>query len=280
MSEAPNKAKVNGEGPAVVQLHVNEGIAHVTLARPERANAIDHTLARDLRAAVSEIHDRPDIRAVLLTGMGEKFCVGGDLKDFATEGGNAPKYVRGIIEDLHAAIMLLTSAPAPVVAAVQGAAAGAGLGLALAADIVIAASDARFVMAYTKAGVTPDGGTSWILPRLVGLHRALDLTLRNRVLTAAEAHALGLVAEVCKPKALETRANAIAVELANGPTAAFAEAKRLLRQSFHNDLSAQLHAEGEAVVGAFVTPDGQEGARAFSERREPVFRGPARTIRN
>ena len=128
-------------------------------------------------------------------------------------------------------------------------------------------------MAYTRAGLTPDGGTSWILPRLVGLRRALELTLRNRVLDAEEARGLGLVAEVHAADQLLPRAEALALELAQGPTEAFAEAKRLLRQSFHNDLPTQLNAEGAGVVGAFDTVDGQEGARAFAERRDPVFRG-------
>lgn len=258
---------------ASATLQVQSGIAQLTLNRPSQSNAIDLELARALRHVVAELSERTDVRAVVLSGRGKTFCVGGDLKSFAAEGVNAPAYVNKIIENFHAGLLQLVNLPVPVVAGVQGAAAGAGLGLALAADIVVAADDAKFVMAYTNAGVTPDGGTTWILPRLVGLHRALDLTLRNRVLSAQEALELGLITEVCKPAQLSAHVTEIAEQLAAGPTNAFAQAKRLLRQSFHTDLHTQLDAEGQTVVASFATADGQEGARAFSERRPPTFRG-------
>jgi 2-(1,2-epoxy-1,2-dihydrophenyl)acetyl-CoA isomerase len=254
-------------------LHVQAGIARLALNRPASSNAINDELARAFRHVMAELSERTDVRAVILSGRGRTFCVGGDLKSFAAEGVNAPAYVHKIIENFHAGLLQLVNLPAPVVAGVQGAAAGAGLGLALAADIVVAADDAKFVMAYTNAGVTPDGGTTWILPRLVGLHRALDLTLRNRVLGAQEALELGLITEVCKPAQLDARVAEIAENLAAGPTNAFAQAKRLLRQSFHTDLHTQLDAEGQTVVASFATTDGQEGARAFSERRPPAFHG-------
>lgn len=271
-----NDASSSGrtEAKAGVSVSVDtHGIAHLTLTRKDQVNAIDHSLAAGLRAAVSDLCGRRDLRAILMSGRGRAFSVGGDLKSFAHEGPNAPRYVRGIITDLHAAINQLVDAPAPVICAVHGSAAGAGLGLALSADIVIAAEDAKFLMAYTAAGVTPDGGTTWILPRLVGLHRALDLTLRNRMLNAHEARNLGLVAEVCPPDALSAHANAIAQEMARGPTDAFVQARRLLRQSFHTALNQQLDDEGDTVVRAFTQPDGQEGARAFAERRPAKFTG-------
>lgn len=258
----------------VVTLLFHGGVARLTLNRPEHGNAIDQNLARALRDKVGELSVNPDVGAVLLTGAGRRFCVGGDLKAFAAEGENASAYVRELIADFSAALLGLTQLPVPVIAAVQSAAAGAGVGLALAADIVLAADDAKFVMAYTNAGVTPDGGTSWILPRLVGLQRALDLTLRNQPLTAAEAHALGLVAELCAPSDLLRRAAAVAAQLSDGPTGAYAEAKRLLRSATLHSLPSQLEAEGQSVVAAFATPDGQEGARAFTERRAPDFRRP------
>lgn len=276
MTASAHEVSKLSNGAASVSLHVAERIAHLTLMRSDQVNAIDHALAADLRATVAALSARRDVRAIILSGAGRAFSVGGDLKSFAAEGPNAPAYVRGIIDNLHAAIGLLVNAPAPTVCAVHGAAAGAGLGLALAADIVIAADDAKFVMAYTAAGVTPDGGTSWILPRLVGLHRAIDLTLRNRVLSAAEASALGLVAEVCPAARVHQRAQEIAAELARGPTAAYVNARKLLRQSIHTDLTSQLKAEGEAVVGSFAGADGQEGARAFLEGRPPNFKGLGR----
>jgi 2-(1,2-epoxy-1,2-dihydrophenyl)acetyl-CoA isomerase len=258
---------------AAATLRVQSGIARLTLNRPSASNAINDELARAFRHVVAELSERTDVRAVVLAGQGKTFCVGGDLKSVAAEGTNAPAYVHHIIENFHAGLLQLVNLPAPVVASVQGAAAGAGLGLALAADIVVAAEDAKFVMAYTNAGVTPDGGTTWILPRLIGLHRALDLTLRNRVLSAQEALQLGIITEVCPEAQLNARVSEIAASLADGPTNAFAQAKRLLRQSFHTDLHTQLDAEGQTVVASFATADGQEGARAFSERREPEFHG-------
>jgi len=265
---------------AAATLRVQGGIARLTLNRPSHANAINDELARSFRHVVAELSERTDVRAVILSGQGKTFCVGGDLKSFAAEGPNAPSYVHNIIENFHAGLLQLINLPAPVVASVQGAAAGAGLGLALAADIVVAADSAKFVMAYTNAGVTPDGGTTWILPRLIGLHRALDLTFRNRVLSAHEALQLGLITEVCPEAELTARVNEIAEGLAKGPTHAFAQAKRLLRQSFHTDLHTQLEAEGQTVVASFATADGQEGARAFSEHRPPSFHGGKKSSEN
>jgi 2-(1,2-epoxy-1,2-dihydrophenyl)acetyl-CoA isomerase len=258
---------------AYVRLTHEAGLAIITLNRPERANAVDAGMARALRGATERLSGEMGVRAVLLRAEGKMFCAGGDLVAFAAEGAGAPAYVAGVVRDLHAALEALRGLPAPVVAAVHGAAAGAGFGLAMAADIVIVGEDARFLMAYTKAGVTPDGGTSWILPRLVGLRRALDLTFRNTPVNAREALALGLVSEVVGVGALEARALQVARELASGPTAAFAGAKRLLYASLDRTYPEQLHAESECVIAAFDQRDGQEGVRAFADKRAPIFSG-------
>jgi 2-(1,2-epoxy-1,2-dihydrophenyl)acetyl-CoA isomerase len=257
----------------LVRVTHEQGLAILTLSRPERANAVDAPMASALRRATESLSQAPAVRAVLVRAEGKMFCAGGDLVAFAAEGERAPAYVAGVVRDLHAALEALTRLPAPVVAAVHGAAAGAGFGLAMAADIVIAGEDARFLMAYTKAGVTPDGGTSWILPRLVGLRRALDLTFRNTPVHAREALALGLVSEVVAADALEARAFEVARELSSGPTAAFSGAKRLLYASLDRTFSEQLQAESDCVVAAFNKRDGQEGVRAFADKRAPVFSG-------
>ncbi|MCW5761365.1 MAG: enoyl-CoA hydratase/isomerase family protein, partial [Phenylobacterium sp.] len=163
--------------------------------------------------------------------------------------------------------------PAPVISAVHGAASGAGQGLALIADLVVAGEGARFVMAYTRSGLTPDGGTSWLLPRLVGLRRAVELTLLNRTLSAAEALNLGMVTEVTPDDAVASRARALAVELAAGPTTAYATARRLLRDAPQADYSDHLASEAASIVRSFGTEDGLEGVRAFHERRRPSFNG-------
>jgi 2-(1,2-epoxy-1,2-dihydrophenyl)acetyl-CoA isomerase len=201
------------------------------------------------------------------------FCAGGDLQRFAAEADDAADYVARLVEDFHAGLQILENFRAPVITAVHGAAAGAGMGLALTADIVIAAETSRFVMAYTRAGLTPDGGTSWILPHLIGLRRALELTLLNRAIEAHEALALGMITEIAPDAEVTVRARGIAEELAKGPTAAYVTARRLLRHAHANDYAAHLHAEAAAIESSFRTPDGLEGVRAFSQRRPPTFQG-------
>ena len=272
MSQARDSLDAPGEaGPVLLR---REGpLAFLTLNRPDSGNSIDAPLAAALRATMEDLHGDNAVRALVISGSGKMFCAGGDLASFAREERGAARYVEGLIQDLHAALELISTFPAPTIAAVHGAAAGAGLGLALGADLVIAGEGSRFVMAYTRAGLTPDGGTSWLLPRLVGLRRALELTLLNRTLTAAEALDLGLVTEVVADDAVAARAQALAGDLAAGPTAAYATARRLLREAVQADYGDHLAAEARSIVGSFGTEDGLEGVRAFRERRPPIFHG-------
>ena len=269
-----NTAAAGPEGAnAPVLVRRAGAVAYLTLNRPDAANSIDAPLARAFLEAVRMLDDDASVRVLVLEGAGRMFCAGGDLTSFAREGEGAALYVEGLIADLHAGLERLGAFHAPVIAAVHGAAAGAGLGLAMAADIVIADESSRFVMAYTRAGLTPDGGTSWLLPRLIGLRRALELTLLNRALDAAEARDLGLVTEVVPAAELAERVDTLAAELAAGPTAAYAAARRLIRDSLGADYSRQLHDEAHAIVQSFSRQDGLEGVRAFSERRAPSFHG-------
>lgn len=271
MSEASILEAGSGGGPVLVARR--GAVAWLTLNRPASGNAIDAPLARAFREAIEDLDADSSVRALVLAGSGRLFCVGGDLTSFAGEGRQAAAYVEGLIADLHAALERLAAFRAPVIAAVQGAAAGAGLGLALAADIVIAEDGARFVMAYTAAGLTPDGGTSWALTRAVGLRRALALTLMNRTVEAAEALNLGLVTEVAGEGELTARVSDLAERLASGPTSAFVEARRLIRSAADAGYAGQLEAEAASIVAAFRTADGMEGVRAFAERRPATFRG-------
>jgi 2-(1,2-epoxy-1,2-dihydrophenyl)acetyl-CoA isomerase len=257
------------EAPVLVRC--TDGIATLTLNRPDAANSIDAPLARAFRDALARLDADSGVRVLVIEGAGRMFCAGGDLASFAREGKGAARYVQGLIADLHAGLIQLTQFHAPVIAAVHGAAAGAGLGLALATDIVVADDTSRFVMAYTRSGLTPDGGTSWALPRAVGLRQALALTLLNRTLSAAEALAAGLVTEVVPAGALGARIAVLARDLAAGPTAAFAAARRLLREGATADYAAHLGAEAAGIVNAFTTPHGLEGVKAFTERRPAVF---------
>lgn len=258
---------------APILLRRSGSVAWLTFNRPHVANAIDAPLAAAFRETIAELNQDRDVRALVLCGAGKAFCAGGDLKRFAQEADGAPHYIERLIHDFHIGLETLADFHAPVVAAVNGAAAGAGLGLALSADIVIAGEGSRFVMAYTRAGLTPDGGTSWILPHLVGLRRALELTLMNRPLSASEAMDFGMISEVVPDADVEQRAGSIADSFATGPTAAFATARRLLRQALRSDYACHLKAEAESIVGSFRTDDGQEGVRAFRDRRAPVFNG-------
>ena len=257
-----------------VLLDFEDGVATLRLNRPDKGNAIDERMAADLAEAATQIAERTDIRAVLITGNGPNFTVGGDLGLFAgTAREQLPNRLRRMIDDYHLAIERLTGIDAPVVAAVRGGAGGGGLGLLYAADIVVAADDARFALGYGALGLTADGGNTWFLPRMVGMRRAQELFLLNRRLTAQEALAFGLVSRLAPSDAVETEAATLAAKLAAGPTRAFGAVRRMLRQSFETGLSDQLDAEKDSIVVASSTEDAQEGIAAFAAKRRPHFRG-------
>jgi 2-(1,2-epoxy-1,2-dihydrophenyl)acetyl-CoA isomerase len=256
-----------------VIVDVAEGVARVTLNRPEAANTIDLTLARELMEASLEVAGNQDIRAVLLTGEGRVFCGGGDLKSFRAHDGPLDRHLLEVTTYLHAALSRMSRLAVPVVAAVQGSAAGAGVGLACSADIVIAAESTRFVMAYKQVGLSPDGSATWLLPRIVGLRRALELMLTNRVLGAAEAMSMGLITEVVPEAELNERAALVAKTLAEGPTIALGNTRRLLRQSLDETLESQMELESLALAASARTGDALEGIAAFLEKRDPNFKG-------
>ena len=257
-----------------VLLDFEDGVATLRLNRPDKGNAIDERMAADLAEAATQIAERTDIRAVLITGNGPNFTVGGDLGLFAgTAREQLPNRLRRMIDSYHLAIERLTGIDAPVVAAVRGGAGGGGLGLLYAADIVVAADDARFALGYGALGLTADGGNTWFLPRMVGMRRAQELFLLNRRLTAQEALAFGLVSRLAPSAAVETEAATLAAKLAAGPTRAFGAVRRMLRQSFETGLSDQLDAEKDSIVVASSTEDAQEGIAAFAAKRRPHFRG-------
>ena len=192
-----------------VLLDFEAGIATLRLNRPDKGNAIDESMAADLAEAATQIAERSDVRAVLIAGNGPNFTVGGDLGLFAgTARDQLPNRLRRMIDSYHLAIERLTSIDAPVVAAVRGGAGGGGLGLLYAADIVVAADDARFALGYGALGLTADGGNTWFLPRMVGMRHAQELFLLNRRLTAQEAVDFGLVSRLAADEAVETEAAA------------------------------------------------------------------------
>jgi len=252
---------------------VRDNVAYITLNRPEAANSINLELAKELMYATMHCIYEPAIRAVVLTGAGSMFCSGGDLKSFSTQGENLPYHLRELTTYLHVAISRLTRMDLPVIAAVNGSAAGAGMPLALACDIVIAAESASFTMAYTRIGLTPDGSSTYFLPRLVGLNRALELVLTNRVLSAQEALEWGMVTRVVPDADLPAQAHALAAQLAAGPTRALGLSKRLLRGSYTETLETQMERESQGIASMAYTTDAGEGITAFLNKRTAAFRG-------
>ncbi len=256
-----------------LQYDVRNHVAHITFNRPEAANALNRQLALDLMHASLETNADPSVRAVLLTGAGRFFCAGGDLKSFAAEGESLPTHLKEVTTYMHSAVSRFTRGDAPIIAAVNGAAAGAGMSLACSCDIVIAAESARFTMAYTKAGLTPDGSSTYFLPRKVGISRALELTLTNKVLSAQEAQEYGIVTRVVPDDQLMAEATKTAEMIASGPTVAFGESRRLLHSGLVETLETQMELETQAIARTAVTSDGREGIQAFLEKRRPTFQG-------
>jgi 2-(1,2-epoxy-1,2-dihydrophenyl)acetyl-CoA isomerase len=255
-----------------ILLDVRDGVASLTLNRPDAANALNLELSQELYDAMLRCDEDRAVRCVLIAGSGKMFCAGGDLKTFAARRDDLPAHLKRLTHYIHGAISLMARMDAPVITAVNGTVAGGGLGLVFGADLAIAAESARFTMAYTRAALSPDASTSFFLPQLVGLRRALDLTLTNRVLSAREAMEWGIVNRVVPDAELPDASRKLAVELADGATAAFGAAKRLLRDSFNDTLETHLQAEARAIASRSGTPEAREGLAAFLEKRAPRFR--------
>jgi 2-(1,2-epoxy-1,2-dihydrophenyl)acetyl-CoA isomerase len=257
----------------LVLFEVHDGVAQVVLNRPATGNAIDLFLARELMTVMHRCADDPDVRAVMLSGRGERFCVGGDLSSITACGDESPAYVRELLVYLNEAIATIDRLKAPVIAAVQGSLAGAGFALACCCDIVIATESTRFLTAYTKVGLSPDCSMTWFLPRLVGLHRALDLVLTNREIDVVTAERWGIVSRIVSDDGLMQSARETASTLAQAATGALGSAKHLLRASFAESLHTQIFMEGKCLEKTVASSDGKEGMAAFLQRRAPNFYG-------
>lgn len=259
---------------ANIEFQVQDNIAVIRMIRPEVANTISAEMAEEILNAATLCSGNHAIRAVILTGQGRFFCGGGDVKSFAVAGDGAATVQQRVITPLHAAVSRLARMNAPLITAVNGAAAGAGFSLAISGDIVIAAESAKLTLAYTKIGMSVDGGGSYFLPRLVGLQRAKELMLLNPVLTAHEALRRNLITYVVPDDQLTGKTWEIAKSLASGATRAYGEIKRLLADSFHNTLEQQLTLEARSMAElAYGTADAREGFTAFVTKRAPRFSG-------
>ena len=259
-------------GHQTLDLRRDGAIARITLDRPP-ANALDLTMARELAEVALVCDEDPEVRVVVLTGRGKAFCAGGDLASFGAAGERVPTLLKEVTAGLHVAIARFARMRAPVIAAVNGVAAGAGFSLVTACDLAVGAASARFTMAYTRAGLVPDGSSTFFLPRLIGLRRTQELMITNRMLSAAEALEWGVLTRVVPDAELETTVDALAREVAAGPTGALASVKRLLLLSGGDRLEAQMEAETREIADAARRPDGREGIAAFLEKRPPRFVG-------
>jgi 2-(1,2-epoxy-1,2-dihydrophenyl)acetyl-CoA isomerase len=254
---------------AEVETSRDGSVLTITLNRPEVLNAFNAAMHAALAAALKDARD-PDVRAVVLTGAGRGFCVGQDLTEFREAAGDIGTRLRSTY---HPNVLAIRALEKPVIAAVNGAAAGAGVSFACACDIRLAADTATFVPAFVNIGLVPDSGGTFFIARLLGTARAFEWMGSGRRLTAAEAHAWGLVSEVVEADALEARAEALAVELAALPTRAVGMTKRLFDHAVHARLEDQLEWEAQLQTAATQTEDFREGVAAFLDKRPPVFRG-------
>jgi 2-(1,2-epoxy-1,2-dihydrophenyl)acetyl-CoA isomerase len=257
-----------------VKFDVEKHVATITLNRPSASNALSLRMSQDLHTVANHCDSSRDIRAVVLTASGNMFCPGGDIASFAAAGDGLSELMRTMTTYLHAAIARFQRMNPPLVVAVNGTAAGAGLSIMLTGDVVIAASSAKFAMAYTNVGVSPNGSSTFFLPRIVGTLKAKEMILLNPRYDAQQAKAIGLVTEVVPDEQVLPRAQEVAAQLASGPTLAFGEAKRLLADSFDSGLETQMELETRAIAGlAKSSRDTREGIAAFKERRTPTFEG-------
>jgi 2-(1,2-epoxy-1,2-dihydrophenyl)acetyl-CoA isomerase len=252
-----------------IRLDSADGVTTITLARPEALNALNAAMRRELLAALKAIARDESVRAVVLTGEGRGFCAGADLR-----GGSGEREFRRVLTaEYNPLIRAMRSLPKPVVAAVNGVAAGAGVSLALAADLVLAAADARFVPAFGRIGLVPDSGLTRTLVRTLGRHRAAAILWLGGPVSAEEARAAGLVHDVVAAPDLPAAAAELASQLAAGPTAGMALTKRLINAAEDDDLDASLAAEAALQELAGRTEDHAEGVAAFADKREPRFHG-------
>jgi 2-(1,2-epoxy-1,2-dihydrophenyl)acetyl-CoA isomerase len=254
---------------------VDGAVATVTLNRPDKLNALTQVISDELVDAFTGIAEDDGIRAVLLTGAGRGFCAGQDLTEFEASyrAGERPDIEAHLERSYHRLIPVIVESPQPVIAAVNGVAAGAGVSLAAACDIRVASEEARFIQAFVRIGLVPDSGGTWLLPRIIGYPRALEMSMTGEPVDAQHALDIGLVTRVYPADSFAKESRDLAERLAALPTRALAATKRLMRENLEVDLEAALKAEGQAQSEMGQTADHLEGVMAFAEKREPKFEG-------
>lgn len=249
-----------------------DGVVTVTLNNPAKKNAISDRMWDELLATFEEVADRPGDRAMVVTGAGDAFCSGVDLtgSSIGTDGSQPVITSMRHVADVALALHRI---PKPTIAKVNGVAAGAGCNLALGCDLIVAAENARFSEIFARRGMSIDFGGSWLLPRLVGLHKAKELALLAEIISAREAAEIGLVNKVVAADELDAAVAQWAQRLANGPTIALSLTKTMLNESFSTSMAQALEDEGRSQHVNFFTEDIREALSAFANRREPTFKG-------
>jgi len=247
--------------------------AIVTLNRPAKLNALDGELMGDLDLVTREVAEDAAVRAVMLRGAGRAFMAGGDVAFFHAHLDTLGPRFEEMGQGFHASVKRLRTMPKPVLACVHGAVAGGGLSVMLACDLAIASREAQFSLAYANIGTSPDGGSSFTLPRIVGMRKALELAFLGERFDADTARSLGLVNWVVDPEELDSRAAAILERLAAGPTFAYGRTKALFNETWERPMAEQLDAELASFGSCIPTHDFAEGTGAFVEKRTPVFKG-------
>jgi 2-(1,2-epoxy-1,2-dihydrophenyl)acetyl-CoA isomerase len=248
-------------------------IGTMTFNRPEVFNAMSSELITSFRNVTAMISRKPNLRALIVRGAGKAFLAGGDVGQFYKERNTVADTVKPLGDALHEGIIAIRNMPFPVIAEVQGACAGAGLSVMMACDFAIASTAAQFKTAYTQIGLSPDGGSTYFLPRLVGMRKAAELVMLSETIKAEEALTLGLVNRVVAPEQLAEEVAQLAERLAAGATQAYARAKRLINQSWQTPIQQHLDDEIAYFADCARTDDFKEGVTAFVEKRKPEFRG-------
>ena len=254
-----------------LQINVKDNIAYILLNRPERLNSFDIQLGEELYNALKEIHNKQEIRAVVLKGTGKGFCSGGDVKEMY-EAKDKQKFLKDLTKAIHRCVIEMRTMEKPVIAAINGAAFGAGLSLALACDILIAVKEAKFGTAFIGIGLAPGCGTQFFT-KLVGYQKACEYILTSKTFTAEEAQQLGIINKVVETDMLDNTVEEFVSKFKKLPPIAVGKAKMLINKSLDNDMITHLELESKTAAWSAGTEDFSEGVTAFVEKRKPVFKG-------
>ncbi len=255
-----------------IQLQVENGIARVTLNRPETFNSFNREMALLLQKTLDDCNSNNEVRAIVITGNGKAFCAGQDLNEVTSPELN-PGFRKILEEHYNPIVERIRSIEKPIIAAVNGVAAGAGANIALACDIVVAIETASFIQAFSKIGLIPDSAGTFFLPRLIGLQKSSALMMLGDKVSANEAEQLGMLYKVFPAETFEEEVSKLSEKLAKMPTKALGLTKRLLNQSMVNNLEQQLAMESDLQIEAAESEDYSEGVNAFIEKRKPEFKG-------